>query len=149
MLDLRGRISVLSRTGIAKFAVIPVRNSTVGEIASTRSLMTKNRPERGRSCRDKGRTRARSRTRDGVRYMSISVRSHAEALLQCSNFFAANPQLEKVTGFDTASSVQIRSSSPACRNTRLFAASVRPRYTGRQYCGEISQISDQMRRPSR
>jgi len=27
-------------------------------------------------------------------------------LLQCSNFFLANPRLEKVTGFDTASSVR-------------------------------------------
>lgn len=93
------------RTGIAKFAVIPVRNSTVGEIASTRSLMTKNRPD----VVDHVVTKVEhvlavvpGTALDDV----ISVRSHAEALLQCSNFFAANPQLEKVTGFDTASSVR-------------------------------------------
>lgn len=93
------------RTGLAKYAVIPVRNSTVGEIASTKSLMRKNKPE----VIDHVEVKVEHvlAAVHGAEFGQIeSVRSHAEALLQCSNFFAANPRLEQVTGFDTASSAR-------------------------------------------
>jgi len=93
------------KTGLAKYAVIPVRNSIVGEIASTASLMRKNRPEVVDHLEHK--VEHVLAAVQGATFEQIeSVRSHAEALLQCSNFFLANPRLEKVTGFDTASSVR-------------------------------------------
>lgn len=93
------------KTGLASHAVIPIRNSIVGEIASTASLMRKNRHEVIGQIKVKV-----QHVLAGVPESSfedlVAVRSHAEALLQCSNFLAANPHLEKVPGFDTASSIR-------------------------------------------
>lgn len=93
------------RTGLAQFAVIPVRNSIVGEIASTASLLRKHRPEVvGNIVIEIDHVLAV--IQDAVFEDIVAVRSHAEALRQCSNLLAANPRLKKVTGFDTASSVR-------------------------------------------
>ncbi len=93
------------RTGLAQFAVIPVSNSTVGEIASTASLMRKYRPEIvGKIVTEVAHVLAV--IKDAEFEDVTAVRSHAEALRQCSNFFAAHPGFERVTGFDTASSVR-------------------------------------------
>lgn len=92
-------------TGLANYAVIPVRNSTVGEIASTRSLMRKNRPKVIDHLKIKI-EHVLAAVNGAVFEQVETVRSHSEALLQCSKFFAANPRLGQVAGFDTASSVR-------------------------------------------
>ncbi|MBK6749603.1 MAG: hypothetical protein IPG67_06230 [Acidobacteria bacterium] len=93
------------RSGLAEYAVIPVRNSIVGEIASTKSLMKKKRPK----VVDHVKIRIEHVLAgvQGATFDDLSiVRSHAEALKQCSSFLTANPHLEQLMGFDTASSVR-------------------------------------------
>ncbi|MEZ5345263.1 MAG: prephenate dehydratase domain-containing protein [Pyrinomonadaceae bacterium] len=95
--------AVLTRA--AEFAVIPVRNTIIGDIKSAINILSQTdlRVHDELSidiCHVLVGT-ADSRLED-----IVSVRSHVEALKQCRNFFANNPNIEQVVGADTASSIK-------------------------------------------
>jgi len=89
----------------ADFAVVPIRNTIVGEIESTRQLLASS----GLKVLDAlyldirhvlaGATNAKFSD-------VVSVTSHTEALKQCGKFFNSNPQISARTGTDTASSIR-------------------------------------------
>ncbi|NNE98247.1 MAG: hypothetical protein HKN25_04420 [Pyrinomonadaceae bacterium] len=87
------------------YAVIPVRNSIVGEISSATSFYS-------RSDLD-----VLEEIPLDIRHLLVgtpdsrideirSVRSHVEAIRQCSGFFKRNQHIEPTVGADTASSIR-------------------------------------------
>lgn len=95
--------AVISRR--SEFAVIPVRNSIVGEVLSTAGLIGRE----GLKCVGEVEVAVAHvlAGNDDSSLETIStVRSHAEALRQCTRFFSAYPHLSQVAGSDTASSVR-------------------------------------------
>lgn len=92
-------------SGLATHAVLPVRNSTVGKIGATNRLIAEYRP------RSLGTLKIRVdhvlAVIAGTSFDDLdSVRSHSEALKQCSKFLGKHPHLRSISGFDTASSVR-------------------------------------------
>lgn len=89
----------------ADFAVVPVRNKIVGEIEAAVSLLNSSRVK----VLDELPIRVRHVLAGaaGALFEDLkTVRSHVEALKQCSRFFSANVQLTPVIGSDTASSIR-------------------------------------------
>ncbi|HMT08947.1 MAG TPA: prephenate dehydratase domain-containing protein [Pyrinomonadaceae bacterium] len=92
-------------SGLATHAVLPIRNSIVGKIDATNRLIAEYRP------RSLGTLKV---TVDhvlaaipGTLFNELdSVRSHSEALKQCSKFLEEHPHLRAISGFDTASSIR-------------------------------------------
>lgn len=93
------------RAGLADFAVIPQRNSIIGDIRSTADMLEKCELRRIGEI-DIDIAHVLAGTPDSSIENITSVYSHIEALRQCSAFFAANPHLSQVPGNDTASSVR-------------------------------------------
>lgn len=89
----------------AEYAVVPVRNKIVGDIETPVRLMK----DRGMNILEELVLPVRH-VLAGVRGVKIdeitSVRSHIEALRQCSEFFAARKGITQVIGSDTASSIR-------------------------------------------
>lgn len=91
--------------GAARYAVLPVANTIVGEIAASVSLLKQS------SLPVINQIRLRVQhvlagTPDAEFANVSTVRSHVEALKQCKNFLNANPRIEQVGGADTASSIR-------------------------------------------
>jgi len=87
------------------YAVIPVRNTIIGEIASATSFYSRS----DLSILDELPLDIRHvlvGTENAKIEQLKSVRSHIEALKQCADFFDANPHIERVIGDDTASSIR-------------------------------------------
>lgn len=92
-------------SGLATHSVLPVRNSIVGKIGATNRLIRNHRPE------SLGEVDVRVEhvlaAMPGTRFEDLdSVRSHSEAMRQCSKFLDDNPQLRPIIGFDTASCIR-------------------------------------------
>ena len=96
--------AVISRR--SEFAVIPVRNSIVGEVLSTAGMIDRE----GLKCVGEVDLQVAhvlaGNAKASVETIS-AVRSHAEALRQCTRFFSAYPHLSQIPGTDTASSVRM------------------------------------------
>lgn len=93
-------------TGDADKAVIPVRNSIVGEIVATKRLL-KTYGSSVLSHLDVVVEHVLA-TRQGTRFEDVmSVRSHFEALRQCSEFFEKHTYMRQIAGHDTASSIRM------------------------------------------
>jgi prephenate dehydratase len=91
--------------GAAKYAIVPVSNTIVGEIASSMNLLKQS----GLPVLKDIKIRVQhvlAGTQDAEFETVSSVRSHVEALKQCRKFLDANPQLAQVGGADTASSIR-------------------------------------------
>jgi len=88
----------------ATHAVIPLRNKIVGEIGAVADLLAQTEltvlEELDLDIRHVLAGTATAEIGD-----VITVRSHIEALKQCSSFLAANPHIRQITGDDTASSI--------------------------------------------
>ncbi len=93
------------RAGLADFAVIPQRNSIIGDIRSTVKLLETCGMRRIDEI-DIEIEHVLAGTPGSSIENITSVYSHIEALRQCSAFFASNPHLSQVPGSDTASSVR-------------------------------------------
>lgn len=93
------------RSGLATHAVIPLRNSIVGEIRHIRSLIARYRPDIHETI-DLPIAHVLAAVPGARKPDLTAVRSHSEALRQCSKFLQANPHLEQISGFDTASSIR-------------------------------------------
>jgi prephenate dehydratase len=92
-------------SGDAQFAVVPVRNRIVGEIVAVTELIAST----GVRVMDSLELEVQhvlAGTPDAELSDVRSVRSHVEALRQCSNYLTANPHLTQVIGADTASSIR-------------------------------------------
>jgi prephenate dehydratase len=87
------------------FAVVPVRNKIVGEIESVSGLLNKSML-RVLDEIDIEVKHVLAGTRDAAMEEITTVRSHVEALKQCSRFIAENDRLQQVIGADTASSIR-------------------------------------------
>lgn len=94
-----------ARAGLADFAVIPQRNSIIGDIRSTADLLKKCGMRRIDEINIEI-EHVLAGTQDSSIENITSVYSHIEALRQCSAFFASNPHLSQFPGSDTASSVR-------------------------------------------
>lgn len=93
------------RSGLAEYAVIPKRNSTVGEIVSTKEHLKAADIE----VIDTLDVEVRHVLAGSVEasFEDIThVYSHPEALRQCSEFLEATPQLTPVEAVDTAASLR-------------------------------------------
>ena len=93
------------RRGDADCLVVPVENKIVGEINGAASLL------RESGLRTHAELELKIRhvlvgTQDSEISRLTSVRSHVEALRQCSRFLNSHPQLERVIDADTASGVR-------------------------------------------
>lgn len=93
------------RDDLADNAVVPIENKIVGEIKQSNALL------RAGEYRILGTVPLPVRhvlagTPDANIENLKSVRSHVEALKQCSRFLAANTHLEQIIGADTASSIK-------------------------------------------
>ena len=117
--------------GAAKYAVVPVSNTIVGEIASSNALLK----ESGLPVLKELSIRVQhvlAGTPDAEFEGLVSVQSHIEALKQCKNFLDANPQLERIGGADTASSIRsvvsegdaTRSAICSSRAAELYGAKI-------------------------
>ncbi|HMJ09647.1 MAG TPA: prephenate dehydratase domain-containing protein [Pyrinomonadaceae bacterium] len=87
------------------FAVIPVRNAIVGEIAESAALLKRSSlrvVDELEIVVDHVLAGVRGAVFEGL----TTVRSHPEALKQCREFLRANSHLHAVDGGDTASSVR-------------------------------------------
>lgn len=89
----------------ADLAVVPVRNKIVGEIEVVADLLKKG------SFRVLDEIEIEVKhvlagTRDAGIEGITTVRSHIEALKQCSRFIAENDRLQQIIGADTASSIR-------------------------------------------
>ena len=115
-LDLAGGASILEcedfeatfeavRNGQAEYAVVPVENKIVGEIAGSVSILRS------------GGFREHKRIQLTVRHVLAGpagatlelirrVTSHAEALKQCQRYLSRRPEWTQMIGADTASSVR-------------------------------------------
>jgi prephenate dehydratase len=90
---------------VADYAVVPVENKIVGEIAGSMSILRKE------EFRIFERLLLRVKhvlcgTPDSLLANVRSVRSHTEALKQCKKFLSVNGLMRPVIGADTASSVR-------------------------------------------
>lgn len=92
-------------SGKAKFAVVPVRNKVVGEIEPVAALLRKN-TFRVLDEIDLEVEHVLAGTADATFEEVETVRSHVEALKQCSRFIAENAGIRRVVGADTASSIR-------------------------------------------
>ncbi len=92
-------------SGEAKFAVVPVRNKVVGEIEAVAALLRKG-TFRVLDELDLEVEHVLAGTADATFEEVETVRSHVEALKQCSRFIAENIRLRQVVGADTASSIR-------------------------------------------
>jgi prephenate dehydratase len=91
--------------GRAAHAVVPVRNSIVGEIEPVRSLLREGLVTvKNKLALKVGHVLAG--TNDAVLEELTSVRSHTEALKQCSRFLDSRPDIRRLLGTDTASSIK-------------------------------------------
>jgi prephenate dehydratase len=93
------------RTETAEYAVVPVENKIVGEIAGAMNIL------RAGGFREYERKPLRVRhvlsgTNDSTLGTIKSVTSHVEALKQCRRFLEAHSEWTQVVGADTASSVR-------------------------------------------
>jgi prephenate dehydratase len=91
--------------GSAKYAVVPVSNTIVGEIAASNSLLK----ESGLPVLKELTIRVLhvlAGTPDAEFEQVVSVQSHIEALKQCKKFLDGNPNIERIGGADTASSIR-------------------------------------------
>jgi len=115
-LDLAGGASILEcedfeatfeavRNGQAEYAVVPVENKIVGEIAGSVSILCSG------GFREHKRIQLTVRhvlagtsdaSLDTIRY----IKSHIEALKQCRRYLANRPEWTQIIGADTASSVR-------------------------------------------
>lgn len=92
-------------TGRTRYAVVPLKNKIVGEIASAAEVLSRTdlkiSDELPLEVRHVlvGTTEAEFET-------VKTVRSHVEALKQCRRFFSENKSLRQIIGADTASSVR-------------------------------------------
>jgi len=91
--------------GAAKYAVLPVANTIVGEIEASVSLLKQSSLPVINQIKIRVQ-HVLAGTPDAVFENVSTVRSHVEALKQCRKFLDANPQLEQVGGADTASSIR-------------------------------------------
>ena len=92
-------------SGDAQFAVVPVRNTIGGEIAAVTEWIASS----GVRVLDSLEVEVRhvlAGTQDADLSDVRSVRSHVEALRQCSDYLTANPHLTQAIGADTASSIR-------------------------------------------
>jgi prephenate dehydratase len=92
--------------GRAEYAVVPVENKIVGDIACTISFL---RGDRFRIL-DRAVLQVRhvlAGTADSKLDEIELVSSHVEALKQCRNYLAANPKWTQIIGGDTAGSVRL------------------------------------------
>ena len=96
--------AVISRR--AEFAVIPMRNSIVGEIAAAVDAVKREGLKRVGEIDLQVAHVLAGNANASVESIS-AVRSHAEALRQCTRFFSAYPHLSQIPGTDTASSVRM------------------------------------------
>ncbi|MGH9819196.1 MAG: prephenate dehydratase domain-containing protein [Pyrinomonadaceae bacterium] len=91
--------------GAARYAVLPVANTIVGEITATVSLLKQSSLPVINQIRIRVQ-HVLAGTPD-AEFANVSfVRSHVEALKQCKKFLNANPQIEQIGGADTASSIR-------------------------------------------
>jgi prephenate dehydratase len=100
-----GDVFIALSEGLADYAVVPVRNSIVGEIEPVSAVL-----------RDVGLTvvdklsleidHILAGTVDADLNELTSVRSHVEALKQCGRFLHSRPEIRRLTGADTASSIK-------------------------------------------
>ena len=93
------------RSGQAEYAVVPVENKIVGEIAGSVSIL------RSGGFREHKRIQLTVRhvlmgTSDATLDKICSVKSHIEALKQCRRYLANRPEWTQIIGADTASSVR-------------------------------------------
>lgn len=87
------------------FAVVPVRNKIVGEIESISGPLNKSML-RVLDEIDIEVKHVLAGTWDAAMEEITTVRSHIEALKQCSRFIAENDRLQQLIGADTASSIR-------------------------------------------
>lgn len=88
-----------------RYAVVPVKNTIVGDIESALSLLSQS----GLPVVNQIKLRVQhvlAGTPEAEFETLRSVRSHVEALKQCRKFLSGNPQLVQVGGADTASSIR-------------------------------------------
>ena len=112
------------------YAVIPVRNSIVGEISSATSFYQYSDLEVLEEF-----PLDISHVLVGCRNSHIdqirSVRSHGEALKQCSDFFKNNAHLASVVGADTASSIRRVTSEGIASNAAIGSPRAARIYNGK------------------
>ncbi|MCC6824945.1 MAG: hypothetical protein IT172_04290 [Acidobacteria bacterium] len=91
--------------GVAEYAVLPVRNSIIGEIGTVAGLLLTHTTERSDEIDIQIEHVLAAAELIDVSSLKI-VRSHWAALDQCSRFFEANPHLTPVASPDTATSIR-------------------------------------------
>ena len=121
----------------AEYAVIPVFNSIAGEI----SIATKFLSQSNLTVLDELPLAIRH-VLVGNKETEIDVirivRSHVEALKQCSEFFAENPNITQTVGADTASCIRRVTSEGNPQNASIGSARAAKIYGGRILCENIS-----------
>ena len=121
----------------AECAVIPLRNRIVGEIHAVAELLSRS----GLTILREFEIEIRHvlAGTQGVAMKDVrTVRSHAEALKQCSRFFAANPHIKPITGGDTASSIRQIADEDQKQNAAIGSARGAKIYGAKVLCEDIS-----------
>src|SRR5258708_10374739 len=121
----------------AKWAVVPLRNKIVGEIADVAELLENTDltifEEFDLDIRHILAGVSGAEISDGM-----TVRSHTEALKQCSLFLAANPHIRRIAGADTASSISRIAGEDQKQNAAIGSARAAKIYGAKVLCEDIA-----------
>src|SRR5258706_4906072 len=121
----------------AECAVIPLRNKIVGEILAIGTLLSQSELTIHEEFDLEIRHVLAGRV-DAVMDDVTSVRSHAEALKQCSLFLAANPHVRQIAGGDTATSISQVADEGRKQNAAIGSARAAKIYGAKILCEDIA-----------
>ncbi len=123
--------------GNAKWAVVPVENNIVGAIETPQRLLKRS----GLRILDRLPLEVNHvlvGTNDSKFEQLAAVRSHVEALKQCSRFFFVNSHLTQVIGADTASSIRRIVEEDISTNAAIGSRRAAKLYEAKVLCENIT-----------
>lgn len=122
---------------LAGFAVVPLRNKIVGEIGAVATLLRDSELKILEEF-DLEIHHVLVGTEEAKIKDLTTVRSHSEALKQCSLFLAANPQIRPVNGSDTALSISQIANENRTQNAAIGSARAAKIYGAKILCKDIA-----------